>query len=330
MARAGVLFLALGLPGATLVPRWLGNRHAIVLEASMPEAGGWQPRDLTAAVGEPLHLRLTSEDVIHGFAIGQMDQPAVEVKPGQVTDLQLIFDRPGTYTFFCTRWCGPNHWRMRGTIEVTGPGAGRTSKARPPYMRLGVDLDAPHAVDVELDRMPSAQRGELLNLTIPDIYLERDSVRTQSPLAVWRALRDIEQSGGLSDAVLWDFVARIWRRSTTDDALRMGEELYAENCAACHGETGRGDGVMARVLQSQDVSWSDGSMEFGHEIEQPANFADLDLLGASPVLLQGKILRGGMGTGMPYWGPIFTDAQVWALVDHLWRFQFIYNEEPAR
>jgi hypothetical protein len=40
------------------------------------------------------------------------------------------------------------------------------------------------------------------------------------------------------------------------------------------------------------------------------------MLGASPALLQGKIIRGGMGTGMPYWGPIFTEAQTWALVDY--------------
>jgi len=26
------------------------------------------------------------------------------------------------------------------------------------------------------------------------------------------------------------------------------------------------------------------------------------MLGASPALLHGKIVRGGMGTGMPYWG----------------------------
>jgi mono/diheme cytochrome c family protein len=32
-----------------------------------------------------------------------------------------------------------------------------------------------------------------------------------------------------------------------------------------------------------------------------------------------------MGTGMPYWGPIFTDAQVWSLVAYLWTFQFDYR-----
>ena len=52
------------------------------------------------------------------------------------------------------------------------------------------------------------------------------------------------------------------------------------------------------------------------------------MLGASPALLHGKIIRGGMGTGMPYWGPIFTDEQTWAVVDYLWSFQFEYQEMP--
>ena len=37
--------------------------------------------------------------------------------PGKVTDVTLTFDKPGTYTFYCTRWCGVNHWRMRGVVE---------------------------------------------------------------------------------------------------------------------------------------------------------------------------------------------------------------------
>jgi mono/diheme cytochrome c family protein len=46
------------------------------------------------------------------------------------------------------------------------------------------------------------------------------------------------------------------------------------------------------------------------------------MLSASPALLQGKIIRGGMGTGMPSWGAIFTEDQTWALVAYLWTFQF--------
>jgi len=46
------------------------------------------------------------------------------------------------------------------------------------------------------------------------------------------------------------------------------------------------------------------------------------MLTASPALLQGKIIRGGMGTGMPSWGLIYTEEQTWNLVDYLWTFQF--------
>jgi mono/diheme cytochrome c family protein len=62
---------------------------------------------------------------------------------------------------------------------------------------------------------------------------------------------------------------------------------------------------------------------FGGHTLAPANFTNAaQLLGASPALLQGKILRGGMGTGMPAWGPIFTDDQTWALVDYVYSFVF--------
>jgi mono/diheme cytochrome c family protein len=44
--------------------------------------------------------------------------------------------------------------------------------------------------------------------------------------------------------------------------------------------------------------------------------------GARAALLAGKILRGGMGTGMPNWGTILTDEAVSALVDYLWTFPF--------
>ncbi len=67
----------------------------------------------------------------------------------------------------------------------------------------------------------------------------------------------------------------------------------------------------------------------GHETVKPADFTDpKTMLGASPALLQGKILRGGMGTGMPYWGPIFTDEQTWALVAYLQSFQFQLEKKP--
>jgi hypothetical protein len=66
--------------------------------------------------------------------------------PGQVTETTLTFDRPGTHTYYCTRWCGPNHWRMRGTIEVVDEEAEATAVALAPapfYISLGIDMTLP-------------------------------------------------------------------------------------------------------------------------------------------------------------------------------------------
>lgn len=63
-----------------VVGRYLAP-HAIEMHARMAENGGWTPENLTAAVGQPIHLRLTSDDVMHGFAIGQSDRPAKERTP---------------------------------------------------------------------------------------------------------------------------------------------------------------------------------------------------------------------------------------------------------
>ncbi len=42
----------------------------------------------------------------------------IDLKPGEWVNLNLTFDRPGTYIFYCTRWCGPHHDEMRGLIVV--------------------------------------------------------------------------------------------------------------------------------------------------------------------------------------------------------------------
>ncbi len=105
--------------GAVGTPLFIWVRTPLI-RAKVAEDGGSSPDVIKTNVGEPLHLKLTSDDVVHGFAVGQMDMQSVDIMPGKVTNLTLNFDKPGIYTFFCTRWCGLNHWRMRGTIEVSG------------------------------------------------------------------------------------------------------------------------------------------------------------------------------------------------------------------
>lgn len=297
-----------------------------LIHASIAESGGWSPDVIQAKVGEPLHLKFTSDDVMHGFAVGQMDLTPVDIEPGKVSETTLTFDKPGIYTFFCTRWCGLNHWRMRGTIEVTGETDSSAPASPPLYVTLGLNLDAPHPADVVPVAKPSALHGQELAARIPDlpIYQSTDYYRTHSPSQVFQDL----STSGLTDSQRWDVVAAIWQSNTTSEGLVEGKKLFAQNCAACHGETGGGNGVFADDLSAAGEA-SAQTMSGAQDMimQTPANFSDPKrMLGASPALLQGKILRGGMGTGMPMWGSIFTDGQIWNVITYLYSFQFDYSK----
>lgn len=320
-ARLLLIGLIAGFAFAPLFARWVQLRQAVELHGHIAEAGGWTPGVLTATAGQPLRLRLTSDDVVHGFAVGQSEWPAVDVLPGQMTETTLAFDRPGTYMFYCTRWCGLSHWRMRGVIEVSGPTGEPVVTTSPLYVSLGLDIDAPHPAAVTPEQPPSAQRGAQLGINIASSYLTQDYYRTHSPATIWQDLR--VEVPELTKAKVWDLVALVWQSNTSPEALEEGQRLYAANCAACHGESGEGNGVMAEALAQMPQTG------IGQATKVSVDFTDAaSMLGASPALFQGKIIRGGMGTGMPYWGPIFTEAQTWALVDYLWTFQFETEHTP--
>ncbi|MBM2843645.1 MAG: hypothetical protein HW404_1482 [Anaerolineales bacterium] len=318
LARVALALVALAVPLAVAVAWWGANRStsAVTIHGRVSEAGGWLPGTLRATVGSPLQLRLISDDVVHGFAVGHSDAAPIDLPPGQVVETTLTFDQPGTYTYYCTRWCGPNHWRMRGVIEVSGGSPAVAEVVDPLYESLGIDIDAPHPASAIPRVPPSAERGESLGIEMPEGFRSRSDFIARPPAETWQSLRLDSSTRGLSDLQVWDLVAYQWRSTTTDGALQEGQALFAQNCAACHGEGGAGDGVMAEGIGEAFPAVHDRP-------SGPADFTDPStMLGASSALLQGKILRGGMGTGMPYWGPILTEAQLWSVADYLWTFQF--------
>lgn len=323
----GVLLILLTAAVSIPLAGWWKNQQGIILHAHMAEAGGWMPGALTAVAGQPLTLRLISDDVMHGFAVGQSDQPPVDVKPGEISEVTLTFDRPGKYTYYCTRWCGVNHWRMRGVIEVkdpTGASMGpQQNEKLPLYVRLGLDLDAERPLASPLpQKKPSAQPGIGSDVSLPGEITSREYYLANSPAEVFRRLKAEPGLSELPDQDIWNLVAVIWDNQISSQSLENGREMYAENCAACHGEQGDGDGVFAAEL-APPASDEHTDMAQGEMTLQHADFTDpVRMLSASPALLQGKIVRGGMGTGMPYWGPIFTEEQTWDLVAFLWSFQF--------
>jgi mono/diheme cytochrome c family protein len=301
--------------------RWLslaGDIPAVNLVARLPENGGWSHEVLRVKVGEPLRLRMSSEDVVHGFAVGKTDHPAVDIYPGQVSETVLVFDVPGRYTYYCTRWCGPNHWRMRGIIEVTGPMPGPIPTVEVPlFVQLDLDIDDRPPAEVIPMQPPSAERGRALAGLLPEYAVDTTVYRTHSPADLWQRLRADVSLAHLNDGNLWDLVAFIWQSQSSPERLELGRQLYLDSCAACHDLTGSGDGVMVRDLPVMTHE------NMGSELVRPPDFTDPHvLLGASPAVLEGKILRGGMGTGMPSYGPILTNTEIDALVAYMYMFVF--------
>lgn len=321
LARIFVILLALGAGALPFVwPVFTGGGSqagTVVLHARMPQNGGWGVETISARVGEPLHLRLTSDDVVHSFSVAQMVMQPVTITPGEWQDVTLVFDRPGKYIYYCDRWCGSEHWRMRGTIEVSGgqPQGVPTAVSEPLYLALGIDVDAPHPAENVPPVKPMAENGAKLAAVLPENVLDEKTYRSSRPAGLWARLRNEPSLLQYSDGDLWATVAWLWQRQTTPAQLAAGQELFARECAACHGETGRGDGVMVRGLPE----YSPHAVMSGHGKTRPPDLTDpRNTLGASPALLEGKLLRGGMGTGMPMWGNILSQPQLDALVSYLY------------
>ena len=118
----------------------------------------------------------------------------------------------------------------------------------------------------------------------------------------------------------------MWLADLDVERRQAAASLYAKNCAACHGERGDGRGPGADALAAQGIG-GQGEMAGEHSnmarAGKPAAFAEPHtMLGGSGEIYYAKLRRGGMGTGMPSFGPLFTPEETWLLVDYLWTFVF--------
>ncbi len=322
IARAVFVLIIAGLPLAALGYQYVLRPHlaatrVIDITASIPESGGFQPNSIDVEAGEPVTLRFTSTDVTHGIAIGPgLGVDLGSIDPGHVKEVTLTFDHSGTYTFYCNTWCSVNHWRMRGVIDVRGNTTDVTPKRDPVIDALttaGIDIDASLHSDSPT-RFPaaaaaSAQRGaELLPLLkVPGELRNKEWQRTHTPARAVITLSALNHTVPQTDIV--DAIAALWSDNlTVSDPAR---QLYSQNCAACHGEQGGGDGFMA-----------------GKTVVSPANFAaPTYMFTMRGDVLYAKIRRGGMGTDMPNFGTLFTPEETWALVDYLWSLSLHPSKE---
>ncbi|HXU36794.1 MAG TPA: cytochrome c oxidase subunit II [Blastocatellia bacterium] len=73
--------------------------------------------ELHVPLGRKVKITMTTEDVIHSFYV-----PAFRIKldvvPGKYSTVWFEATKPGRYHLFCSQYCGTEHSRMIGWIEV--------------------------------------------------------------------------------------------------------------------------------------------------------------------------------------------------------------------
>jgi cytochrome c oxidase subunit II len=75
------------------------------------------PNEITLKKGEPVILRLTSTDRVHGF----MSKPLkvdTDIAAGKTTDVVVRPDTAGDFTVICDHYCGIGHGNMKMKVTV--------------------------------------------------------------------------------------------------------------------------------------------------------------------------------------------------------------------
>ncbi len=87
--------------------------------------------------------------------------------------------------------------------------------------------------------------------------------------------------------------------AATPESLKKGATIYQNNCASCHGATGKGDGVAGKMLNPK-----------------PADL--VTMAGGHPDGDYAYKIREGRGA-MPAWKNVLNEEQVWHVVNYIQR-----------
>ncbi len=77
----------------------------------------FDPSVITVKQGDKVRLVITATDRDHGF---KLDEYGInqKLKKSDPASIEFTADKPGTFTFRCSEFCGLGHPRMKGKLVV--------------------------------------------------------------------------------------------------------------------------------------------------------------------------------------------------------------------
>ncbi len=114
-----VVLVVVGVPAGVIAYDNISRPTDVIeLVGRRPLDGNWSQREIHVRVGARVRLRLTSEDVTHGFLVPDFNVNAGLISPGKFKTVEFVADRPGTFKFYCNNLCSHEHGAMIGYLIV--------------------------------------------------------------------------------------------------------------------------------------------------------------------------------------------------------------------
>ncbi len=80
----------------------------------------FSPNLITVNKGDKVKLSIKSVDVTHGFSLPEFSVSG-NLEPNQTINLEFTADKVGSFSFFCSVFCGEGHGGMKGKLIVQDP-----------------------------------------------------------------------------------------------------------------------------------------------------------------------------------------------------------------
>ena len=112
------------------------------------------------------------------------------------------------------------------------------------------------------------------------------------------------QDNPISEVNRWDLVAAVYSLATPPEAITQGQIVYEETCAACHGDTGLGDGPDADAQETPPTNLTELAYWYTRSNE--------------------TVFAGIANQGIPAHAYELADDALWAVVDYGRTFSYRY------